>query len=92
MRTRLRILNLKALPVLVSGVLAFAASGAPAQPDEVVTFDIKAQKVGSALVKLAKSSGVQIVLSEGSGEKVEVEGLKGEYRFEDGRRSPCRGW
>ena len=83
MRTRLRILNLKALPVLVSGVLAFAAAGAPAQPDEVLTLDIEAQKVGSALVRLAKSSGVQIVLSEGSGEKVEVEGLKGEYRFED---------
>ena len=83
MRTRLRILNLKALPVLVSGVLAFAAAGAPAQPDEVLTLDIEAQKVGSALVNLAKSSGVQIVLSEESGEKVEVEGLKGKYRFED---------
>ncbi len=83
MRTRLRIFRLEAFPVLVLAVLAFAAAGAPVQPDEVLTLDIKAQKVGSALVKLAKSSGVQIVLSEGSGEKFGVEGLKGEYRFED---------
>ena len=83
MRTRLRILDLRALPVLVSAVLAFAATGAPAQPDEVLTLDIKAQKAGSALITLAKSSGVQIALSQESGEKFEVEGLKGEYRFED---------
>ena len=83
MRTRLRILNLKALPVLVSGVLAFAAAGAPAQPDEVLTLDIEPQAAGSALVKLAESSGAQIVLPGGDSAKVEVEGLKGEYRLEE---------
>ena len=83
MRARLRILDRKALPVLVSAVLAFAVAGAPAQPDEVLTLDIKAQKAGPALITLAKISGVQIALSQQSGESVEVEGLKGEYRFED---------
>ena len=83
MRTRLRILDLRALPVLVSAVLAFAATGIRAQPDEVLTLDIKAQKAGSALITLAKISGVQIALSQESGEKFEVEGLKGEYRFGD---------
>ena len=64
-------------------MLAFAAASVSAQSGEEMTLDINPQKVGSALVTLARSSGVQIVLSEGSGEKVEVEGLKGEYRFED---------
>ena len=83
MRTRLRILDLRALPVLVSAVLAFAATGVRAQPDDVLTLDIKAQKAGSALITLAKISGVQIALSQESGEKFEVEALKGEYRFGD---------
>ena len=79
----MRTLNLKALRVLVPAVLAVAAAGASAQPLEVLTLDIEAQKVGSALVGLANSWGVQIVLSEGTGEKMDVEGLRGEYRFED---------
>ena len=79
----MRILDLKALPLLVAAVLTLSAAGASAQPDEVLTLDIEAQKVGSALVRLAKSWGVQIVLSEGTGEKIEVEGLRGDYRFED---------
>ena len=83
MRNALRILDLKGLLVLVSAVLACGAAGAPAQPDEVLTLDIKAQKAGSALITLAKISGVQITLSQESGEKFEVEGLKGEYRFGD---------
>ena len=83
MRNALRILNLKGLLVLVSTVLAFAAAGASAQSDEMLTLDIKPQKAGSALMTLAKSSGVQIMLTKGAGDKVEVEGLKGEYRFED---------
>lgn len=79
----MRVLNQKALRVLVSVVLAVAPVGARAQHDEMLTLDIEAQQVGSALVTLAKVSGVQIMLSAETGEKVEVEGLKGEYRFED---------
>ena len=71
------------MPVLVSAALAFAAAGDPVPPDDVLTLDIEAQKVGSALVTLARIWGVQIALSQGSGEKVELEGLKGEYRFEE---------
>lgn len=64
-------------------VPALAASAASAQSGEVLTLDIEPQNAGSALVTLAESSGMQIVLSEGAGEKVDVDGLKGEYRFED---------
>ena len=74
---------LKALPALLLAVLALAAFGVSAQSEEVLTLDIKPQSAGSALVTLAESSGMQIVLSEGAGEKVDVDGLKGEYRFED---------
>ena len=83
MTNPLQILNLNALPVLVLAVLTFAAASASAQSDEVLMLDIKPQKAGSALTKLARSSGVQIMITEGDGATVEVEGLKGEYRFED---------
>ena len=83
MRKPLQMLALKPFPVLVLAVLALATASAFAQSDEVLTLDIKPQEAGSALVKLARSSGVQIMLTKGSGEKVEVQGLQGEYRFED---------
>lgn len=73
----------KALPIVAPAVLALTAFSTSAQSDEVLTLDIKPQRAGSALVTLAEFSGVQIVLSEGAGEIVEVDGLKGEYRFED---------
>ena len=75
--------NANALPVLMLAVLAFATAGAKAQSDEVLTLDIEPQAAGSALVKLAESSGAQIVLSGGGRSKVEVEGLQGEYRLEE---------
>ena len=49
----------------------------------MLTLDIKPQKVGSALMELAGSSGVQILVSEEAGAEVEVEGLTGEYKFND---------
>ena len=69
--------------VLSVAVLAFLATGASAQSDEVLTLDIKPQNADSALVTLAKSSGVQIILADGAGADVEVEGLQGEYRFDE---------
>ena len=83
MRNPFQILNLKALPVVVLAVLAFAMAGASAQSDKPLTIDIKPQQAGSALVTLAKSSGIQILFAKGAGTQVEVEGLKGEYRFEE---------
>ena len=71
-----------ALPVLLLAVLAFAAAHAQAQSDKVLTLDIKPQKAGTALVQLAKSSGVQILFAEVTGTQVRVEGLQGEYRLE----------
>ena len=69
--------------VLSVAVLAFLATAASAQSDEVLTLDIKPQSADSALVTLAKSSGVQIILADGAGADVEVEGLQGEYRFDE---------
>ena len=69
------------MPVIVLAVLTFAA--ARAQADEVLTLDIPAQDAGSALLMLAKSSNLQIMLPDGSGANVEVEGLKGKYRLEE---------
>ena len=83
MKNPLRILGLKALPVAVLVVLAFAAGRVSAESDEVLTLDIKPQNAGLALVALARNSGVQIMLEKEVGAEVEVEGLKGEYRFED---------
>ena len=70
-------------PVVVLAVLAFAAARAQAQSDEVLTLDIPPQNAGSALLTLAKSSGMQIMLAGGRGANVEVEGLKGEYRLKE---------
>lgn len=63
--------------------LSLAASGAQAQTAEVLTLDIQAQQAGSALMELASSSGVQIMVSEQAGAEVEVEGLQGEFRLEE---------
>ena len=75
--------SFNALPLLLLAVLAFAAAGAKAQSDEVLTLDIEPQKAGSALLALARSSGMQVMLDGGPGAQVEVEGLKGEYRLEE---------
>lgn len=71
------------LPAVATVVLALAGAAASAQSEEVLTLDIESQKAGPALVRLARTSGVQIMLTEGAGQEVEVEGLKGEYRFEE---------
>ena len=76
-------LRIHSSTVLSVAVLAFLATGASAQSDEVLTLDIKPQNADSALVTLAKSSGVQIILADGAGADVEVEGLQGEYRFDE---------
>lgn len=67
---------------LLLTVLALAAANAKAQSDEVLALDIPPQDAGTALITLAKFSGVQIVLASEAA-KVEVEGLKGEYRLEE---------
>lgn len=79
----LSILNPKFLSVAAMAALALASAGASAQSDEMLKLDIKPQNADSALITLAKSSGVQIILAEGAGANVEIEGLKGEYRFDE---------
>ena len=88
MKYSLGILNSKVMPALALVLLALAlvllaslAQVASAQSDEVLTLDIEPQEAGSALVTLARSSGVQIMLTDGAGSKIEVEGLKGQYRL-----------
>lgn len=83
MKSPFQILHPKAFQVLLLTVLAFAAAGASAQSDELMTLNIKPQKAGSALVTLAQSSGTQILFAEGAATHVEVDGLKGEYRLEE---------
>ena len=62
--------------------LSFGAAGASAQDSGVLTLDIEPQQAGPALMELASSSGVQIMLPDQAGAEVEVEGLKGEYKLE----------
>ena len=83
MKIPFQMLHLNALPIVVLALLTFASASASAQSDEVFSIDIESQKAGSALVKLAQSSGMHILFAEGASTQVEVEGLKGEYRFEE---------
>lgn len=76
-------IKIKALPSVAAVALALSGAAVSAQSEEVLSLDIEAQKAGPALVRLARSSGVQIMLTEGAGQEVEVEGLKGEYQFEE---------
>ena len=78
-----RILYWNAFPVVLLAVLAFTVSRAQAQSEEMLTLDIKPQHVGSALVTLGKSAGVQIMLADNVEENVEVDELKGVYRFSE---------
>ena len=71
------------LLALLSAVLALTAHGVSAKSDEVLKLDIEPQEAGPALMKLGRSSGVQIMLAEGNGKEVLVKGLDGEYRFEE---------
>lgn len=71
------------LAALILAVLAFMAAAARAQADTALTLDIKPQKAGSALLQLARKSGVQIMFAESVGAQVDVDGLKGEYRLEE---------
>lgn len=83
MRSTTGTYRLNALAVLAMAVLACVATGALAQSDEVLTLDIEPQEAGSALVELSRASGVQIMLASEDGTGAEVQGLTGEYRFEE---------
>ncbi|MDE0422774.1 MAG: TonB-dependent receptor [Gammaproteobacteria bacterium] len=84
LRDRFGIPPLKTLlSVLLWGVLALTATSAVARSNETLLLDIERQGVGPALMELGGASGVQIMLAEGSGAEVLVDGLQGEYRFEE---------
>ena len=63
--------------------LALIATVASARPDKVMTLDIEPQSIGSAMVALGESSGVQIILPEAAGADASVKALVGEYRLEE---------
>ena len=71
------------MPALAMASLSLGAACAQAQGAETLPLDIEPQPAGTALMELAGSSGVQILVSEQAGARVEVEGLKGEYKLED---------
>ena len=48
-----------------------------------MTLDIEPQSIGSAMVALGESSGVQIILPEAAGADASVKALVGEYRLEE---------
>ena len=77
------ILGKNALAGLAMAVLSLSAAGASAQSAEVLTLDIEPQQAGPALMELASSSGVQIMLPDQAGDEVEVKGLKGSYKLEE---------
>ncbi|MCY3841456.1 MAG: hypothetical protein OXH09_22900 [Gammaproteobacteria bacterium] len=64
------------LPALLSVALALAATGVFAKSDEVLTLDIEPQEAGSALMKLGRSSGVQIMLEEATAKKSSSRGCR----------------
>ncbi len=72
-----------ALAGLAMAVLSLSAAGASAQSAEVLTLNIEPQQAGPALMELASSSGVQIMLPDQAGDEVEVKGLKGSYKLEE---------
>ncbi|MCY3817075.1 MAG: TonB-dependent receptor [Gammaproteobacteria bacterium] len=83
MKSMTKTLGKYTYPALAALVLSLGAAGASADGAEVLTLDIKPQQAGSALMELAGSSGVQILVSDEAGADIEVEGLTGEYRFEE---------
>ena len=64
-------------------MLQFGLCPAWGQPADVFTLDIETQQAGTALIELASSSGAQIMISEQIGSKIEVKGLKGDYKLEE---------
>ena len=83
MKSKTTTLGKYAFPALAAAVLSLGATGASADGAEVLTLDIKPQQAGSALMELAGSSGVQILVSDEAGADVEVDGLTGEYKFDE---------
>ncbi|WP_446830515.1 TonB-dependent receptor [Candidatus Foliamicus sp.] len=83
MRIDLEILRSRGVQALAAVSLAWAAAGAQAQDAEVFTLNIEPQPAGQALMELAGSSGVQILVSDQAGAEIKVDGLKGDYQFED---------
>ena len=65
-----------AVPAVAITALFLGSSGVLAQDAEVLTLEIEPQKAGPALMELASSSGVQIMLPDQVGAQVEVGGLK----------------
>ncbi|MYJ74644.1 MAG: TonB-dependent receptor plug domain-containing protein, partial [Gammaproteobacteria bacterium] len=83
MHSNMGIPNARSLTAITLTGLALLATIASARSDKVMMLDIEAQNIGSAVVALGESSGVQIILPEDAGADVRVEGLEGEYRLEE---------
>ena len=83
MKNTLETLRAYAIPAVAMTALSFGAAGASAQDAEVLKLDIEPQQAGPALMELASSSGVQIMLPDQAGADVEVKGLRGEYKLEE---------
>lgn len=67
------------LTLAVAASLALGAGELLASDQKILNLDVSRQSIGSALVELSKTSGVQIVLSQELGDKVVLDAIKGEF-------------
>lgn len=67
------------LTLAIAASLALGAGELLASDQKILNLDVSRQSIGSALVELSKTSGVQIVLSQELGDKVVLDAIKGEF-------------
>ncbi|WIO74358.1 TonB-dependent receptor [Porticoccaceae bacterium LTM1] len=79
-----QLLTRKLMAVAVASALSVGlASQVLAEEQATLSLDIKKQSINKSLMDLTKSSGVQVVLSEGISENKELHSIKGEYKLTD---------
>lgn len=74
--------NRKQLVLGVASALALGISSNLLADSSEFSVDIKQQNAGSALLKLSKASGVQIMLPKNIGANIQLPALKGQYTVE----------
>lgn len=76
---------------ITAGLMVSSASAFASDSQSKVEIKLDAQKVGTALLKLSKQSGYQIVLADGVSRDIDVPALNGEYRLSDALNGILRG-
>lgn len=76
---------------ITAGLMISSASAFASESQSKVEIKLDAQKVGTALLKLSKQSGYQIVLADGVSRDIDVPALSGEYRLSDALNGILKG-